>query len=263
MANWAVKAAFIAFIVGLWCIPTYWAIASIRRIVNIRQVDAGSTFRLVWKAMNPFGGIVERLREPADLQLSLTPQEGYTFVPQGGERISPQALADLRQYLLLVANPASETLKPIELRLQFPYPVQDSRVSAQSNAEGVSFAAVGMEIGVAGTGSLQVNRRPLSRNYLLRIAELRPEGSVGILLTLNSWRDPRGKTIPPGEEARYFIPEVTPQVAYIHGRFFHDVGDEQVPTEYYAPLLLSDTKVVSLGPRAKAPKDIAVQMGFE
>jgi hypothetical protein len=34
MANVAVKAGFIAVIVGLWCIPTYWAIASIRRIVG-------------------------------------------------------------------------------------------------------------------------------------------------------------------------------------------------------------------------------------
>lgn len=267
MLNVAIRLCFILVVFGLWVVLTYWAGSSVRQIWNIRNVDSSLTLRLVGKALtkNPFASLVEQVRERVELELTWTPEKGYTFSPHGGEVITEDFLRDRRQYRLVVVNPSKESLAPVELRVQLPYPVDRSEVAGSSEANGVTFQPVGMLMTatVAGGGQVKVMRQPLSPNYELRIAELLPAGRVEILIVLNSWRDPRGKTVPKEEAARYFVPEWGPSVTYIHGHFKYRVGSQAVTQEYYAPFELRDDKTVMLGSPGPPPERLATRIGWE
>lgn len=206
--------------------------------------------------------LTEPQKGPVSLYVALTPQGGTTVVTLMPGQVITQD-PDKKQYLLIIANKTISTFAPIELRLQFPYPIDVSEVLSQKDTDGVRFEPIGAgltlhTIGGAGSGSVQVLRKPIYSNYQLRIDKMQPHGDARILITLNSWRDPRGKekTIPKEEGARYMVPDWGPTLTYIDGYFKYRVGDEMVRKDFYAPLNLGDDKVVSLGHPEKAPKDL-------
>jgi len=165
----------------------------------------------------------------------------------------------------VIANEGGESFSPIELRLQFPYPVSTHEVANLKDAVGFSFKPVGMTMTfqTLGGGQLSMNGRPVSSNYELRVSELKPEGQVEILLLLNSYRDPRGKPIPKGQEAFYSVPESGPTLTFIYGHFKYRVGAETIDQEYYAPLELGADETVTLGPPSPRPKGLRRVEGWE
>lgn len=266
MLNGIIQYGLVLLIVALWGVTTFWAFSSVRKILRVRNLDSAVTLRLVWKALtkNPFSALVAQVRERIELVVSLEPREGITLRPQGGEVISGEYLQDRRQYLLSVSNPSRETLSSIELLLQFPYPVETYEVSLQKSTTGVSFAPTTMiSMMPIGGGSAQVFRRPLYADYQLQISQLGPEGRLELFVLLNSWRDSRGRVIPPGEGGRYFIPKTGPQITYIYGPYSYSAAGETIRQEYYAPLLLDAGKTVSLGPPANHPDHLTIRRGFQ
>jgi hypothetical protein len=266
MLSGMIRYGFIVSILALWGLGTYWAFSSVRQILRISNLDSAVTLRLVGKALtkNPFAGFLEQVRERADLDVSLQLREGYTFTPQGGEVVSTEFLEDRRQYLLVIANPGKETFSPIELRLQFPYPVETHEVAVQRETEGVTFKPTTMATAnVSGGGQVHVLHRPLHKDYELHVTQMRTQGRLEFLLLLNSWRDPRGKVIPKGEEARYFVPESGPELTYIYGHFKYAVGEETIDRVFYVPLILNADKTVSLGTSGPPPERLVIQSGME
>lgn len=261
-----IRYAVILVILALWVIGTFWAVSSVLRIHRVGNVDTAVAVRLVRKTLfkNPFAKFSEMVSERADLALSLTALKGITLAPVVGEVISAEYLQDRRQYLLAVRNPSKDPFSDINLRLQFPYPVETYQISDQHGADDVTFrAAPMMTMNVFGGGQIRVQRQPLTRDCGLQIAQLRPKGQVDILLVLNSWRDPRGKTIPPHEGARYSVPDVGPEITYIFGSFNLAAAGETIERDYYAPLLLNDDKTVTLGPPRPRPKNLVEETDIE
>jgi hypothetical protein len=197
----------------------------------------------------------EQLVSVPAFQVSFTPQVGYTFTPHGGEVIDPDTLLkDRRQYALVLKNGSKlTTIAPVDLRMQLPYPIETYEVVESKDADGVVFQPIGMTLTVRGSGQVQVLNRPISPDYKLRISDLQPGGQVKVLCVLNSWRDPRGKSIPKGEGVRYSIPEWGPTLTYISGHFDYHLGSQMIKREFYAPVQLSEDKTVSLGPPSKRP----------
>ena len=199
------------------------------------------------------------------LYVGIELQPGYTTrSPSTGQvvKIDP----DRKQYLLLITNKTISTFEAIDLRLQFPYPIDESEILSQRDADGVRFdpdmAITVQNIG-SGNGSVTFQRKPITSSYQLRIDKLQPKGEAQILFVLNSWRDPRGKTIPPSEAARYMVPDGDPQMIYINGHFKYRIGDEMVAHEYYAPIILSDDKVIHLGKAQPAPKTLVISHNMQ
>jgi hypothetical protein len=172
-------------------------------------------------------------------------------------------MKDRKQYLLVLANKTISTFAPIELRLQFPYPIDESEVLSQKDTDNVRFEPIGQAMTTVGDGSLTVLRNPLSSSYQLRIDKMEPRGQAEILLILNSWRDPRGKAIPPDEAVRYMVPEWGPEITYLDGYFKYRVGDEMVRRAFYAPLDLSEDRIVTLGKQQARPKGLKVRVDVQ
>jgi hypothetical protein len=276
----------------LWVIATSWAVSSVLRIHRVGSVDTDVAVRLVRKALfkNPFAVFSELVRERADLALSLTALEGITLTPAGGEVISAEYMQDRRQYLLTVWNPSKAPFYGINLRIQFPYPVETYQVSVQREADDVTFRAAPLvtmrvfgggqtripvqreaddvtsraaPLITMGGGQIRVGRRPLTRDCELQIAQLRPEGRIEILLILNSWRDHRGEATPPHDGLPHFVPESGPEITYIYGSFSFTTAGETIERNYYAPLILNDDKTVTLGPPGPLPEHLVEETGIE
>ncbi len=195
------------------------------------------------------------------IQVLLTPLDGITLLsPKEGDVIT---LEDLHQYEIAINN-KGDKLVSVSLRLQFPYPVERSEIeNFTETASLVSFKPVSLPIVGNGRGQFRILRTPLSANYTLLISGLRPSSSVKILCVLNSWRDPRGKSVPKEEIARYFIPEVGLSITYINGYFAYRTASHRlVERDYYAPMTLTSDKIVSLGHGAR-PKALVERVGFQ
>jgi hypothetical protein len=254
---------------GIVSCVSYFAYKAFSAIRQISNVEPKAPWLAVMKVIrdkipNPFATLTEGVRERAELVVMIKELEGYTFVPQGGEVISSQFLADRKQYSLSVGNESQSAFHDINLRLQLPYPLEDFKVFRTLNARDTNFSPIGTSMTFRGSGSVHVFRKPLSRAYQLRINELNPRGTVEILFLLNSWRDPRGKSIPKEEAVLYFVPESGPNVTYVHGTFSIQVGDETVTKEYYAPIILGGDKTIVLGPSGLRPETMEeIIAGFE
>jgi hypothetical protein len=265
MISVVIKSVFTLMVVALWLIVTYGALSATARIWKVRNIDWRLTLRQIIGSviMDPFAPLVEKVREVAELQISLTPQEGFTFTPRGGELISGEALRDRRQYSLVLANQGKETFSPVELRIQLPYPVSWHEVGDLKDADGATFTPIGLRTTFSGEGKMGVVGHPILPNYQLHLSTLRPNGRAEILFVLNSQRDPRGKTIPKAQEAWYSVPDARPATTYIYGHFKYRVGAETIEREYYAPLALAEDKTVTLGPPGPRPKVLRAREGFE
>src|ERR1035441_4846682 len=99
----------------------------------------------------------------------------------------------------------------------------------------------------------------MSSNYELRVNGFPSAQRIRIWVVLNSWRDPRGKSIPSNELVRYVIPEVSPEVTYIDGYFTYVIGGRLRKQVFYAPFTVSGDKTVALGYRFR-PKRLAVRI---
>ena len=264
METGVIKFLSIMVVLLFWGLATTWAYLSVKQIWHIRNADARLTVRLIWRSVskNPFAGVVGLIKERPELEVILTRREGYTFTPHGGESINTEALLrDHCQYSLIVANQGDESLSPVELRIQFPYPVSNHEILTLQGADGIDFSPIGLAETVS--GQVTVNGHPISPNYALHVGELRPHGRVAILLLLNSSRDPRGKTFPKEKENWPSIPDWGPTRTYIYGTFKHRVGEETIEREYYAPLELAEDKTVTLGPSGPRPKLLRRRDGWE
>ncbi len=264
MISIVIKFGFILTMFGFWCFITYWVVTSSLKVWAIRNLDSGLTLRSITQVLtkNPFSSIIEQARERADLLVAWNPQEHYTFSPQGGEIINSEFMEDRRQYLLTINNPGNETLLAVNLRLQFPYPVDQSQVARSEESDGVSFQPVSESISVRG-GELMVTRRPLYKDYKLKIAQIRPLGLVEVMVVLNSWRDPRRKTVPQDQGGRYFVPDWGPTLTYICGNFNHLIGSEMIAEEFYAPFQLQEDKTVLLASPGPRPANLTERVGVE
>jgi hypothetical protein len=253
----------------VWGAVSFWAYSSARQILRVHNVEAAVTIRLVRKALtpkNPFAVLLRQVHERADLALSFSALKGLTLGAAPVGVISEEYLQDRREYVLAVWNPSEDPFSGIVMRLQFPYPVEWHQISAQRGVEDVTFrapAATVMTMNSINGGQVQVLRQPLYSDYELQIAQLRPEGRLELLLVLNSWRDPRGKTIQPHEAVRHFVPESGPEITYIYGSFNLTVSGETIKRDYYAPLILNDDKTVTLGRAGPPPKQLLFRTGME
>lgn len=243
----------LGIIVGLLVIPgttegIFW--------VNKREVAIelrGST------AAVPNKTSIEEIKETYYLDVSLTPQPGYSSASlKAGQEITRETMRDRKQYLLILANKTRSTFDAVELRLQLPYPIDEREILPTKDTGNVRFDPAGPVINVEG-GSTKVLRTPLTSTYELRIESMRPGGQAQILFILNSWRDPRGKSIPPEEKTRYRIPEWGPQITYINGYFLvHGIREP-----YYAPFDLSETGIVRLEKPRERPNELQQSINFQ
>lgn len=199
-------------------------------------------------------------KEPSSfLDVSLLPQPGYSSASfKAGQEITEETMRDRKQYLLTLANKTSLTFDAIELRLQLPYPIDEKEIISTRLTGNIRFDPAGPILSVEG-GSAKFLRRPLTSTYELRLENMRPGGQAGILFILNSWRDPRGKIIPPGEKARYMIPKWGPQITYMDGYFLVRGKKES----YYAPFDLSETGTVILEKPRERPKELRQIFDFQ
>lgn len=150
----------------------------------------------------------------------------------------------------------------IRLRLQFPYPIERSEIQNIERVEGIRFSPIGLDITVGG-GAARVVQPPLTRVYEFQATQLRSEGRLDLLLLLNSWRDPRGKIIPPEEAPRYVVPELGPSITYIDGSYRVKIGEEEITKSFYAPIGLREDKTVILGPPGPRPDELSQEFGFQ
>ncbi len=274
------KVAFYVVVLLVWVAwtgaGTVAAVDAFRKIRAVREVDSPATFKAVCRAASsgakaplsvakvPFDVIVKQLKQSVRLDVTFDPRPGFTFTVEGAQSLPAGYFDDRRQYGLVIANHSKETLRRIELRAQFPYPIERHEVVRSADAEGIVFKPCGTFTATSiGGGSITMMRKPMTSNYEFTASELRADGSVEILLVLNSGRDPRGKTVPPQEQARYWIPETGPELTYIHGHF--ETGEEEEEAtqhEFYAPLELREDRVVVLGSATK-PEHLAVSVGME
>jgi len=199
------------------------------------------------------------IREKNPLEIVFTPISGYTFTPKGGEKITGEFMQDRQQYSFKLNNLGRYDLKNVRLLLKFPYPIEQDEVSEVVKASGYSFEPLSakMTVNLEGYDSgINVLRKPLSSNLELHIEKLESSGSIAILLLFNSWRDPRGKVISAEEKARYQVPQSGPKVTYISGTYNLEMEDPAFEYEFYAPISLSENKIISIGKPTVAPKDL-------
>lgn len=198
-------------------------------------------------------------KEPHFPDVSLLPQAGYTSASfQAGQEITEESMRDRKQYLLTLTNKTSFTFDAIELRLQLPYPIDEKEILPAKLTGNVKFDPAGPVLSVEG-GSAKFRRKPITSTYELRLENMRPGGQVEILFILNSWRDPRGKIIPPGERARHMIPEWGPHITYMDGYFLVRGKRES----YYAPFDLSEAGTVILEKSRERPKELHRKLDFQ
>lgn len=267
MPGTVIKFIILLLIAGLWGLTTYLAGRSALRVWRISEVDTTVTLRLVGKVVfgwvpNPFEGLEKRVKARSDLRVVLMAMDGFTFRPQGGEAINEDFLRDRRQYLLTFKNPGKDPFLDIRLRLQFPYPIERSEIQNIKRVEGIRFSPIGLDITVGG-GAARVVQPPLTRVYEFQATQLRSEGRLDLLLLLNSWRDPRGKIIPPEEAPRYVVPELGPSITYIDGSYRVKIGEEEITKSFYAPIGLREDKTVILGPPGPRPDELSQEFGFQ
>lgn len=271
MYSMMIKLTAVLLILILWSLLTYWAVRSSYHVWKIKEVDSKITIHLLKRAMlgwipNPFSKVAEKIREKAELKVTIFLWQGYSFIPQGGETIASDHFKDRKQYSLIFENNTKEDFRDLRFVAQFPYPIEEHQLHNVINASGIRLVPLGtgMTFHASGPGArLQVFRKPLSRAYEFVVDELRQKGRIEIFILLNSWRDPRGKTIPKEEAARYLIPEWGLTLTYIHGHFKIKVGDETIEREYYAPIMLLEDKTISLGTSISPPQGLIREVGFE
>lgn len=264
-----IKTVVIGIIVALWMVPTYWAIRSCCRVWSIKEVDSKASWTLFRRAMvelvpNPFAKVAEGVREKSAPCVRFCALDGFTIKPTGPGRVTSELFADRKQYSLTVSNMSQDVMKDISWVVQLPYPVEHHALRTEVRSGVVRFAPAGggFAVTVANGGTAEILRQPMSSSYELTISELQGNGVVELLLVLNSWRDPRGKEIPKGENLRYFIPQTGPQYTYIHGTYKIIVGDQAIEASFYAPFSLDDKKIVSLGSPTDAPTSLMRSAGM-
>ena len=193
------------------------------------------------------------------LNVSLAQQPGYSSASlKAGQEITQETMRDRKQYVLDIANKTNSVFEVIELRLQFPYPIDEKEIVALKDTGNVRFDRAGAIPRFEG-GSATVMRLPLTSVYELHIDRMRPGGQVQLLFILNSWRDPRGKKIPPEEQARYHIPDVGPHITYMDGYFLAD----GIKEPFYAPFSLDEKGIVTLEKPQAAPKDLKRKLDLQ
>jgi hypothetical protein len=168
-----------------------------------------------------------------------------------------------QDYLLVVANMGEFPLLDVNLRFEFPYPVDAREINPSSGALNPTFEPAASRVSVVPIGGGSASVRPAcTPAYNLGIAELRPFARTEVFVRLFSGRDPRGrkKPIPPQEAARYFVPEWGPTQTYASGRYRYSVGGALNTRDFYAPFELREDKTVVLGPSSSPPAKLAQSM---
>ena len=265
------RAGLSLMILFIWIVVTIFAFNTAKAIWTARKLNSWDTVQAVARSIvgwipNPFEHIAGFVHEQDPLATSLTAVSGYSFTPQGGETITGESLQDRQQYRFELTNHSKRDVSQVRLRVQVPYPIEQAEVREVTKALSVSFQPVGMGVTVHLEGrdsKVEVLRKPLSPNWELRVGMIETCGSVSIMLVLNSWRDPRGKEVPPEEAARYFVPQASPEVTYVHGTYRLEGEDHNREHEFYAPIGLGEDKIVFLGAATVAPKTLAVRSGME
>ena len=263
--------AILVIWVVLAVVGTIYAFNSAKVIWTARKLNSWESVQEVRRSIvrlipNPFEHIAGIAREQDPLTASLTAISGYSFTPQGGETITGESLQDRQQYRFELSNPSKHNVSQVRLRVQVPYPIEQAEVRNVAKALSVSFQPVGMEVTVHLKGrdsKVEVQRKPLSPNWELHVGNLDSSGSITIVLLLNSWRDPRGKVVPPEEAARYFVPKSGPELTYVYGTYRLEGEGHDQEQEFYAPIGLGEDKIVFLGAATDAPKTLAVRSGME
>lgn len=216
---------------------------------------AGRTF---WRwSTNPFNDFAKNftsfLRERYPLEVRLIQLEGFTFRPEGGERITGEFMLNRQQYRLELRNRGRYDMINVKLFLQLPYPIERTEV----NSKGVTLQPVGTELTVyvEGTGSgIEFSREPLSTNWKLELNKLEISDTISVLLLINNQRDSQGNVIQPENSAMSNMPVDRPSATHIIGTYGLVDEDPARAYDFYAPISLSNDKIVSVGEPTTAPK---------
>jgi hypothetical protein len=199
------------------------------------------------------------------LEVSLVAKNDFTFTPRMGDIVTPEFLKDRRQYILGIKNLGPVMAKAISLRMQFPYPVERAELADYSvfSNPAMMFRPLGLQWGTGGAGKTEITRTPITTTWQLLLPEMDSGGVVYILILLNSWRDPRGKTITPSEQGRYFVPDWGPTTTYVNGEYRYSVNGREVLRHYYAPMTLGEDKIVRIGAEDVPPRKIMLVEGMQ
>ncbi len=202
------------------------------------------------------------------LSISFMAKSNFTFTPRVGDIYTDTYLADRQQYVLMITNDGSVRFTDVNLLMQLPYPIERIEVTGNEYSVAIPFAVrpIGLQMtfGISSGGSMQIGRTPLAPNWNLSIPSLEVNNAIYLLILLNSSRDPRGKVIPNAERQRYFVPDSGPERTYINGSFSYlSRANRNIKVDYYAPFILDDDKIVTLGQADIPPKQLMRVISFQ
>jgi hypothetical protein len=220
----------------------------------------GSAKLALDKATGQFSFVPDAIQERPQLKAEWIAHPGITVRGHTGTKITSEDLVDRREYELRIRNDGNEALTDLLVHIQPPYPIENAEVAGSINADGVVAPPSTPQIhGTAtGGGSITLGRTLLTPSYRMTVGTLRPKGAVTVVVGLNSWRDPRGKTIPESEKQRYEVPKVGPTETFLVVEFKCKVGIKS----YFAPFAL-DEKTVTLGGEAERPPALMARSGWQ
>lgn len=195
--------------------------------------------------------------DPPRVQVSWKREtQGFELVPDGPTDINKEFLQSVHQYIVDVYATGPEIASAVEVAFQFPYAVEQA--SGSGNVFG-QLSSGQPPIPILTEGPARLTGTNKSRNYVLSIPYMPPEGRFRLVFLLNTNSPGRGLCV-----GKCDVPLQTPTAPPIRGPMHEYIeirttflyGERVGHTDFYAPFNVHSDKTVSAGDFGAPPEGL-------